>query len=227
MNDYLKLALTELPQYFMSLLELLVSPKAFLISRCSADEDNSNRATIFIGMTLLFSFLMQIPLLPKQVNITNQFALLIANELVLMATTLLAIRLAWKFVGGKATLRQLFVCTAYAAGPMFYIFISCNLVGDAFFQVIDPEGHSLVLNHPFSALPESSLKKNGIVAEIGGFISGLIGAYVWLIIVQGAYRSLNQVSRARSFAAFIMTQVFQIPLIIFAVTLDIEQISSW
>ena len=42
MNDYIKLALSEIPLYFMNLMELFVSPKQFLSGKCTDDADAIN-----------------------------------------------------------------------------------------------------------------------------------------------------------------------------------------
>ena len=226
MNDYIKLAITEVLQYLMNLLELVIGPKTFLASRCTPDADAANKATIFAGISLLIAFILQIPGLPKQVNPASRFALLVATELVVMVVTVLALRGAWKLVGGTATVRQRFICTAYIVGPMFYIFLSCMLVGDAVFRLIDPDGYVLLHNNPLATLPQASLKEHGSTVMLYAFLAGLIGSSIWLVAVQGAYRALNGVTRARSVAAFAISQVIQIPLLVLALALAMTQLPS-
>ena len=225
-NDCIKLAISEVPQYLMHLLDLVIGPKTFLASRCTPDADATNKATIFSGISLLIAFILQLPGLRKQVNPASQFALLIANELVVMVVTVLALRGAWRLVGGTATVRQPYICTAYIVGPMFFIFLSCLLTGDAVFRLIDPDGHALLHNNPLATLPQASLEKHGSSVMLFALLAGVVGSLIWLIAVQGAYRALNGVSRARSVAAFVVFQIIQIPLLVFAFALALTQLPS-
>jgi hypothetical protein len=44
-NDYIKLVISEVPQYLMNLLDLVISPKTFLASRGTPDADAANKAS--------------------------------------------------------------------------------------------------------------------------------------------------------------------------------------
>ena len=100
------------------------------------------------------------------------------------------------------------------------------LVGDAVFRLIDPDGYVLLHNNPLATLPQASLKKHGFTVMLYAFLAGLIGSSIWLVPVQGAYRAFNGVSRARSVAAFAISQVIQIPLLVLALALAMTQLPS-
>jgi len=213
MNDYIKLALSEIPLYFMNLMELFVSPKQFLSGKCTDDADAINKAAIFAGISLLLAFIIQIPSMPKDMNLANQLVVSLAILLLLLLATVLALRLAWRWVGGTASLRQLMVCTAYVLGPMLIICLVCTAVGFAIFRDVNPEGYALLRAHPLAALPEESLAKGGALPFLIAAMIGIVGATAWFIVAWGAYREINGVSKPRSAAAFFLYNVIQIPLL--------------
>lgn len=215
MNEYLKIALSQIPRYFMDLLELTLGPKKFLVTRCVPEDEAVNRAFIFFGMTLLVAAAMQIPMMPQKGNLVLYFAIDAAFVGLIQLATILILRLAWKIVGGKANFRELFMCAAYALAPPLFIFIAFGIIGDVLFQALDPEAHAALRSNPLAPISDESFESSD-ASELKDLLLyfGFAMASLWFLVAWGAYRQLNRVPKLRSLVAFFLYCVFSVPLLV-------------
>ncbi|PTR05022.1 hypothetical protein C8R32_1382 [Nitrosospira sp. Nsp5] len=213
MNEYLKLVMTQFPKYFVDLRELAVGPKKFLTDRCVPSEESLNRAFIFFGISLLIVAIIQIASLAKRSHLFLNSVIFIASVGIIPLTTILALWLAWKIVGGKAKFRELFTCSTYVSAFVVLIALTFDVAGEVIFQVVNPDDYKLILEGEdvdrwFLAGQNVS---NGLS------IYGVSLGFIWFIDAWGAYRALNGVSSMRSVIAFLLYSLLNLLLVVLAI----------
>jgi hypothetical protein len=215
MKEIILAVLGQIPRYFTDLLEVAMSPKRFLKTRCAGKNDPVNDAFIFLGITFIVAQFLQLPLLPNRDDLLKSLATLAALEGLVLFGTLLGLRIAWVSVRGKADLRQLFVCTAYMVGPAMFIMLGVMLPGYALFKLRDPKGFEQFMAGSF----EGDTGSLGYRAAVIALLLGFAAAYAWLFVAWGAYRTVNKVSKTRSAIAYIIYTLICIPLLAITVLL--------
>jgi Yip1 domain len=212
MKEILEQIATRIPRYFTDLLAVSIAPKRFIAERESEGQDALNDAFVFLGITLLIGYVVQIPIMPKQENVLLAFASYVAIFGLGLFITLIALLVSWRLVGGRATLAQLFVCTAYLVGPMIIIVLVFTLCGDSMFRLSDPQGYRSFKLHPSTAVADGDVDPGSFAVMVMFFLAGFLAASVWFFVAWGAYREMNGVSRTRSALAFVICNVLFIPL---------------
>lgn len=198
MYDFVKLALAQIPQYFMDLVEVTTHPKSFLRRKRGGGPDAANEACIFYGVTLLIATIFMVPSLPKAEGFERNVLMAAVFQGLMLMLSLIVIRIAWKLVGGQATIRQLFVCTAYLSGPTTFVLLMFFNVGDVLFRFAETGGQAI---------------SNGS-AMIGAAL-----AFVWATLGWGAYRTVNRVSRLRSAVAYLLSAILSMPVVLIGILL--------
>jgi hypothetical protein len=220
-----------IPSYAIDVVDLISSPKRFLNSRNVSSNESWHMALRFFALSILFSSLLQHFSVWHIEYKDANFLLTLANSAatgiagVLLGTT--AIKLAWKFVGGRAPFGSMFLTFVYIYS-VFTLWISCTSL--AFIGVIasmapvfyaelikifSKGGSAAFIIHFF--LSDHNLYKSpndifvGLSVVIAGSIT-IIVALMWIIATWGAYRTLNNVSRARSCAAFVISGFLYVPV---------------
>lgn len=198
MIDFVKLALAQIPQYFIDLVEVTTHPKSFLRRKRGGGPDTANKACIFYGVTLLIATIFLIPTLPKTEAFERNLLLAAVFQGLMLLMALIVIRVAWKLVGGQATIRQLFVCTAYLSGPTTFVLLMFFSIGDVLFRFAETGGQAV----------------STASATVG---VGL--AFLWATLGWGAYRTVNRVSRLRSAVAYLLSVMLSLPVILIGIIL--------
>jgi len=133
----------------------------------------------------------------------------IAAEVVLYA---LALVLAWRIVGGRATLTDYLPIQLYYSAIFGFIIVFGGRICQSVLKLVDPNLHEYIRN----------LMKTGDIALYRGEISApilsvtpiiLTGALLatWFVAGWGAYRRLNGASRGRSTIAAVLYLLLAIP----------------
>lgn len=198
MNDFVKLALAQIPQYFIDLVEVTTHPKSFLRRKRGTGPDAVNKACVFYGVTLLIATIFLVPALPKNDGFELNLLMTAALQGLMLLMSLIVIRIAWKLVGGQATIRQLFVCTAYLSGPTTFVLLMFFIIGDVLFRFADTDGQAI----------------SNATAMIGAAL-----AFVWATLGWGAYRTVNRVSRVRSALAYLLAAILSMPVLLIGILL--------
>lgn len=199
MMDFVKLALAQIPQYFLDLVEVTTHPKSFLRRKRGGGPDMTNKACIFYGVTLLIATIFMIPALPKTESFERNLLLAAVFQGLMLLMLLIVIRIAWKLVGGQASIRQLFVCTAYLSGPTTFVLLMFFSIGDVLFRFAETDGQAV------STAP----------AMVGAAL-----AFVWATLGWGAYRTVNRVSRLRSAVAYLLSAILSMPVLLIGIILS-------
>jgi hypothetical protein len=194
MNDLFSKALTGLPAYISQVLGLLSGPKAFVLQRDLETPESATEAYTFLAITLFLTLFAQVSILPEQKDYLLTFtslAVIATFGLIIMAAALYC---AWRIVGGKLSFRTSFIVSCYFSGISTLILLVFVLFAAGFLRAKDPANATQILQGATPADPTG--------AAYVGFMSivgvGLIAVYVWIFVVWGAYRQLNDVSRGRS-----------------------------
>lgn len=200
MNDLFSKALTALPVYIGQVLGLLSGPKRFVLARDMDSPQAETEAYTFLGVTIFLTLIAQVSMLPEQKDYLltfASFAVMAAINLTLMSA---ALYLAWRLVGGTLGLRTFFTVSCYFAGISTLIFAAFTLLGGGVLRMLDPEAATAVFNGGLPADPESA----GYVDFSRIAAAGLVAVCAWIIVVWGAYRTLNNLSRMRSAIALVV-----------------------
>jgi len=123
------------------------------------------------------------------------------------------LRLAWRIVGGKATVRSFFVTYAYFFGVLIVIYTLFMLLGEGVFKVFEPELYARVIEAKLNkqTIPDFS-GSNIPWVSFGILVAGFIFVSVWGFVAWGAYRELNGLSKWRSFFAVMIAGVLSWPI---------------
>ena len=129
-----------------------------------------------------------------------------------------AIKVSWKFVGGKASFDSTLLTHLYSFSVFILITIISDLVIDGLFRNMLPDVYDASVKSMKDTDTTKSLfeayrlgkNQNYVIDErtvAFSIISFLIifESFIWVITTWGAYRDLNSASRARSFVAFIIS----------------------
>jgi hypothetical protein len=131
---------------------------------------------------------------------------------------------AWKIVGGKASVSELFVCTAYIMGPTSYIFLVFALIGESLFMMLDPELSAALRKNPLTPLPEASSELIGFQIRNSLYLLGFILSALWASVAWRAYRTINRVSKTRSSLAYLLCAVLAIPCAVIGIVMSVPWI---
>jgi hypothetical protein len=200
MNDLFGKALTALPVYIGQVLSLLSGPKRFVLARDMESPQAESEAYTFLGVTIFLTLIAQVSMLPEQKDYLltfASFAVMAAINLTLMSG---ALYLAWRLVGGTLGLRTFFTVSCYFSGISTLIFAAFTLLGGGVLRMLDPEGAAAVFNGGLPSDPGSA----GYVDFSRIAAAGLVAVCAWIIVVWGAYRRLNNLSRTRSAIALVV-----------------------
>jgi hypothetical protein len=213
MKDLIEKILGYLPQYLADFGSLVSGPKRFIAQKNTVAEDTFVHSLLFLGISLVLVVLMTAPLLPPGEDLWAFLAMSAVTSLLAVSLYAVALRIAWRLVGGKATVRSFFVTYAYFFSVFTIVFTVVLLVGEGFFKVSAPELYRQVIDaklkkQPMPDLSGSSVPLNSLFILVGGWL--LIGA--WGFIAWGAYRQLNGLSKWRSFFALTISGLLAWPI---------------
>jgi len=220
-----------IPSYAIDLINLISSPKRFLNSRNTSSNDSWHMALQFFALSILFSaFLQHFSIWQieyKDANFLIALAASAATGIVgaLLGTT--ALKLAWWLVGGRATFGSIFLTFVYVYS-VFILWMSCTSLtfmgiiasmAPAFYaeliKIFTKGGSAALISYFIVSGVNLYQTPNDIFVALSVFIAEsivLIVVLIWIIATWGAYRTLNNVSRARSCAAFIICGFFFMPV---------------
>jgi hypothetical protein len=197
MNELFSKAITALPVYIGQALSLLSGPKAFVLGTDLETPEAGTQAYTFLAITMLLMLIAQVSILPEQKDYLLSFASLTVMSAFWLLLMSAALYFSWRVVGGTLSFRTFFIVSCYFASISTLILVAFTLVGAGFMKYMDPDALIRVVNGNQPSDPNSV----GYVGFCLIVAAGLIAVYAWIVLVWGAYRQLNSVSRARSATA--------------------------
>jgi hypothetical protein len=213
------------PAYIIDLVALITSPKTFLKNRNRGDE-NWPTALRFFGFSAIISFILlqfSNTLSPKGDTVLMNIAKDAIFSGVYMLFGAAAIKVSWKLVGGKASFDSILLTHIYCLFMFILISLVLTLIGNGLVKIIFPDIYDAAIKLTqkgiaksiFDTFTDINAKQQSLKGITGTeivilsviiFITSL-GNFIWIIATWGAYRDLNNASRARSFVAFIISCV--------------------
>jgi hypothetical protein len=195
-------------------LGLLISgPKKFMAQKNTRAEDIFIQSLIFLGVSIVLFVIMTAPLRPSGIDLWTYLAANAGASLLSVSLFAVALRVAWRLVGGKSPIGSFFVTYAYFFGTVIIILMPVLFLSEGVFKVLAPDLYAQVVHarlnkQPMPDLSGSSVPLIAFIILLAGF--SLIS--VWGVIAWGAYRQLNSLSKWRSFIAFMIMGLLSLPI---------------
>lgn len=206
MGDLIGKLIPALPNFLIDLVDIFCGPKTFLESIDFNTKKAVPRAAAFFGICVLVSFTLDSMFAVRKQDLIPKFFSTISLDGVLFLVDILLIKLSWKIVSGKAPTKHQAVFFGYVSGIINITdsFIASIIV--AFSKFIDPVHFALIVNmQDFPSLADVAIHIGFVPAEaiaMSGFVVMLLVRLIWIIVVWGAFRRLNEVGKFRAAVAF-------------------------
>ncbi len=209
MKELFDKALIALPAFLSRVLELLSGPKAFILQKDLTTPEAAIDAYTFLGVTLIIGLVAQLTFLPEQKDYLLTFSSIAVQATLSLILMVVILLFAWRIVGGTLSFKIFFIVSCYFSGISTLIFSCFALLASGWIKLFDPE-HAARILHGSPAKDPMSFAYLGFALIL---FAGFIAVYVWIVVVWGAYRRLNDASRRRSAIALAVFTVL-IPLMI-------------
>ena len=202
-----------LPRYFVEFGSVFIGPKRYIGQKNLQTDKSFTDALLFLAVSLTLTIVMTAPLQPPEENLW----MLIGSQAVvtLLGVSLfsIALRFAWRIVGGRATIKNFFITYSYYSGVMIVIITLFFLLSEGILKVFDPELYNKIIEAKLnnSQMPEV-IDSNILDISFAVLIVGFVFVSVWGFIGWGAYRQINHLSKKHSFAAFLIMGLFGWPI---------------
>ena len=214
MQELLEKILAYLPQYLSDFGSLVSGPKRFIAQENPDAEDSFTKSLIFVGVTLALITVMTTPLRPPEKDLWNFLGATAALSLLAVSLIAADLRVAWRLVGGKATVRSFFITYAYFFGMMSVLFVFFVLLSNGVFKVFAPDLYARVIEAKLKKQPTPN--PSGSSVPMVSFLILVVGnllMFVWWLAAWGAFRELNGLSKWRSFAAMMIAGLLAWPIV--------------
>jgi hypothetical protein len=189
--------------YFVSFLQLVAGPKAFLAKELEEPRRALKSATLFLFACYVFGFLLTAPLPSK--SLLTDFFVGMAFVLSTVLVFGVAVYVSWRLVGAKAPLYEFLTIHFFCSGVLQLLEKVTFLTHWGLFRALsDPEWFARVQDTVFCKADVASFNRmlagNTFMTVAAGLISagGMLLGVLWLVAIWGAYRRINNLSRARS-----------------------------
>lgn len=216
MKDLFDKALIALPAFMSDVLELLSGPKAFILRKDLATDEAAQEAYTFLGVTLLIALIAQVTFLPEQKDYFLTFTSIAVQGVLNLVLMVAVLFFAWKIVGGTLSFRIFFIATCFLSGISTLILAYFTLLASGFLKLFDP-AHATQVLHGAPPPDPPTVGSLGYLLILG---AGFVAVYVWILVVWGAYRRLNNVSRTRSAIALTVYTIVSPLLLAFVVVMQ-------
>jgi len=212
MKELIEKILAHFPQYIGNFGSVLASPTRFLEKQIGPPQDRMSASLTFLAISAVLVVIVGASRRPPGQELWTAVANVAV--LVVLGTSLFAVALciAWRTVGGKATTGEFFVLFAYYYGVAIVVGAVFQAIGIGILKVFDRPVYDQIMsaNAANRSVPsEDLLQSTGFWAMFVVWGLGLAFVFCWnLFFVWRAYRQLNGLGKARSYGAFLITGVF-------------------
>ena len=217
MSEWIERELVYLPKYIENFGSLLAGPKRFIAREISNADETLAQSLRFLGISLVLFTVMQTPTRPSEYEFWTHLGLIGITCLAVVSLTAIALRFSWWVVGGRATIRIFFVTYSYLLAVVLVLSGFSRLLSLGFLKVFDPDLYAQL----------QLLKGQQLVQSLGDALSegvtlwvtiiifavGLLCCSVWSFLCWGAYRELNDLSKFRSFFAFMIMGILSLVIV--------------
>lgn len=221
MKDLLERALRYGPEWIRDLISLLSGPKTFLMQLDPTGDGTRNRALLFWLGAALVVFMSELPFSSRDGDLWLTF--IQATVFHLLTAVILAglVKISFAIVGGKAAFLPVFVFSLFISGVCRVIWASGIPISKAIVRLDAPDLYprfETAMNEMMSGRLNVALERfitsgsSTILVALVVAVAVSALAFIWIVVAWGAYRQLNGVTRRRSFAAFVLLVLLQLPV---------------
>lgn len=212
MKDLIEKILQYLPQYFLDYGSVFSEPKRFIASKDVSSNQVFSEACLFLTISIILVLFANASLKPPNMEFWSYVAM--AFEFNALAVVLFGTitRVSWWIVGGKASAKSFFVTYMYFFGVSGILLQGLLILMRGLFK----KNNRLVYDAMVAAATTGADIPNEVTAQISNleatiFGIGLLLILSWCLVAWGAYRQINQLSRGRSFIAFMISFSLSLP----------------
>lgn len=214
MKELLEKLLGFIPAYLRELALLLGGPKRFMSARNTGSDTDLNSSLMFMGITICLVFILQAPLLDKDIDIWIRLGSGLIQTLSAVLIFAFVLRLAWQLVGGRAKFERFFIAYAYYFSAVLLLLVLVSLCADGIIKSLDPSLYEILRSGDQQAIGQSNpLTSSAYLWSLSVLALGLVLTSIWSFIGWGAYREINGLSKARSAGAFLIAGIINWPAI--------------
>jgi hypothetical protein len=144
MRELIEKIIAYIPMYLLNLGKLLGRPKTFLAETQPDTEVGFRNGLQFLSITIVLFVIALAPLAPKGSDIWTRVAAVSIVEVLTVAAMACALRLAWRIVGGRSSVRSFFTIYAYSASVTLLLIALTLLISDGTARVFNPTLYAAV-----------------------------------------------------------------------------------
>ena len=209
MKDLIQKVLAYLPRYFMDFGSLLSGPKVFMAHKNTNVDETYSESLTFLGVSIVLVVIMKASQVPPD-DLWNFVGGVSVTVLLGVALSAVALRLAWRIVGGQASVRSFFVTYSFFFGVVVVVLTVFELLGVGVFKVFDHDLYVAVTKATLEKAPPPQSDSMVPFASFLVLVVGYIVISIWSFIAWGAYRELNGLGKLRSFLAAMVMGVLSV-----------------
>lgn len=168
----------------------------------------------FLVITVVLSVIVLSPLAPKKSDVWTLVATLSILEVLGVAVMACVLRLAWRIVGGRSTIRSFFTLYAYLSSVALLLVLLTFLISEGTIRLFNPTLYETVkqAQAAHQPIPTQVAQSKAFIAGFIVLICGYVGAGVWGFVTWGAFRALNATTRFRSVLALFLCGLMSWPV---------------
>lgn len=198
-----------IPNFLNDLVEIICGPKTFLESIDLRTKKSIPRAAAFFCICMLAYFIVELTFVTRwKQDASLKLISLMAIYSSVFVVEALALKMSWNMVSGQAPIRTLTVFYAYVYGMLKLIDFFQSFIFLSLAKLIDPGAFAFFVgvqdyNALFEFAKRGELPATAVIVTIGYFV-GAIASLIWMLVIWGAFRKINEVGKTRSVIAFIL-----------------------
>lgn len=209
MKDLIEIILKGLAGYIPIVVSVITTPKLSILKLITDEPGKLNKALTFCGLTIAIGFAFQAPLLPTDQDFMTVAGSMLALKIIAILTFAGFILGGFRLVGGKGDYETTLCAGLYIISPIYLFLIVTNVIMigiissyDSDLAVLWRSGEALSAEHIQTFLVSAPQLAIGFVILR---IIQLLISLIWFLICWGVYRSIHQVSKARSVLVYLIS----------------------
>jgi hypothetical protein len=210
MKELLQLVLQYLPQYLSDLGAILARPKRFISERNPETNEAFLASLFFLGISLVIYTIMMTPLRSAGKDVWTALGSIATVAILAVFLNAILLRFVWLMVGGKASTRTFFTISGYYNGFALISLAVVEIIGVGVYKTVDATLYESIRKATSKGEPIPKVPLDDWMVSVP-YLLGLLLLMVWIFIAWGAFREVNGLGRFRSFIAFIISIIFDVP----------------
>ena len=207
MKEVITQILKVIPDYLINFFKIIASPREFTLNKLPKNESEITERLKESLVFILISYLL-IVLLTASQDDTENFYKNVGSEAISILITIsiyaFAIFIAWRIVGGRQKFLNYFIIYSYQSGIVLIIIVLFEIMSDGYFKVFDIELYKNLLDDKF-VIDKKLFENSTFVLGLIIYFLGYVIVTIWGLILWGAYRIMNNLTKLKSFGAFLIT----------------------